>query len=135
MNSSFQLFILGFILALLIILSLSNIDPIPYHEDSLFKKEFPFEGMGTLAAPAVAALNVTDKKKDLVKTEGFEGLQSSPYTDEKPIDLFSQLKASNSCTPSPYSNSQGYLCLDDQTKQLLLTRGGNQTSESQIGQK
>lgn len=130
MNSQLQLIVLGFILALLIILSLTNIDPIPYHNESLFKKEFTFEGFE----------DADEKKKketddSLVKTEGFEGLQSSPYTDEKPIDLFSQLKASNSCSPSPYSNSQGYLCLDEITSQLLSTRGGNQTSESQIGKK
>lgn len=44
MNQQIQLIVLGFILVLLIILSLTNIDPVPYHDNSVFTREYPFEG-------------------------------------------------------------------------------------------
>jgi hypothetical protein len=74
---------------------------------------------------------MTDKKKegmfDKKKVEGFSGLLSSPYGTESNIDVFSQLNSSKTCTSSPYSNSQGYLCLDANASKLLQTRGGNAT--------
>jgi hypothetical protein len=69
------------------------------------------------------------------KVEGFEGLQSAPYTDEKVLDIYSQVKGSSNCPESPYSNSKGYLCMDPTGVNLLMTRGGNQTGafDSQMG--
>lgn len=130
MNTKFQLLLLGFILLVVIIISLSNAGPVPYHENTLFPKEYPYkEGLSSKNKEETG-----DKKKDGIKTEGFEGLQSSPYTDEKPIDYFSQLPSGGNCEYSPYSNSKGYLCLDEKAKNLLLTRGGNQTGKQcQIG--
>lgn len=43
------------------------------------------------------------------------------------LDRFSGLKGSNTCEPSPYSNSTGYVCMTNQDKNILFTRGGNQT--------
>ena len=43
------------------------------------------------------------------------------------IDIYSQAKGSRSCKPGPYSNSTGYLCLDDNQNRQLHSRGGNQT--------
>ncbi len=59
--------------------------------------------------------------------EGFEGLQTSAYGVERPIDIFSNLKSGTNCEPSSFSNSLGYLCLDKNAKHMLQTRGGNQT--------
>lgn len=63
---------------------------------------------------------------DEVRVEGF-GLQSSPYKEEILLDRFSQDAGSLSCDATPYSNSKGYLCMDDVQIRLLKTRGGNQS--------
>lgn len=126
-----QLLLLGFVLFISIIISLSNIEPLPYHNENLFTKEYKYtEGLATKKEE-----NIPNKSKNTgIKTEGFAGLQSAPYNEEKPIDIFSQLPSGGKCTSSPYSNSQGYLCLDENAKNLLLTRGGNQTGkEHRIG--
>ena len=60
------------------------------------------------------------------KTEGFEGLQGSALAAQSSsIDYFSTLPAGNQCELGPYSNSKGYLCLDEKAKMMLSTRGGN----------
>lgn len=114
--------ILFFGIALFIILVISLFSStvvVPYSKDTLFSIQYPYEGF------------TDDKKKEMSaavkKVEGFEGLQSSPLGDEKPLDLYSKLSSGTTCEPGPYSNSTGYLCLDKKAKDLLMTRGGNQT--------
>jgi hypothetical protein len=64
------------------------------------------------------------------KTEGFESLTPSPNNvDNSSIDIYSQLSSGKGCQPSPYSNSQGYLCLDPNASSMLSTRGGNATGQ------
>jgi hypothetical protein len=43
------------------------------------------------------------------------------------LDIYSQAKGSMSCESGPYSNSMGYLCMDDKQNKQLQSRGGNQT--------
>ena len=133
MKYQIQLLFLGIVLFVLIIFSLSNLGPVPYNKNTLFPKYYKYEGLSNQDGEEEDA-TVEDgvekkKKEDSFKTEGFEGLQSSPYGEEKPIDIFSGLPSGNSCAPSPYSNSKGYLCLDENAKNQLLTRGGNQTGK------
>jgi len=69
--------------------------------------------------------------------EGFDLLQnsSSEYGTEKSLDMYSQANGDLKCEASPYSNSMGYLCMDEKQKQALQTRGYNQTGgDMQIGQ-
>ena len=133
-NFQYQVIFLGIVLLFIIFFSLSNIDPVPYSNQSVFTKVYPYtEGLTTekTADLPAAFKNAAEKK---TAAEGFQGLQSAPYGSETPIDIYSQLKSGKDCDPSPYSNSLGYLCLDENAKKMLLTRGGNQTySESQIG--
>jgi hypothetical protein len=71
------------------------------------------------------------------KKEGFDLLQnsSSEYGTEKSLDIYSQAEGNLNCESSPYSNSMGYLCMDENQKKALQTRGYNQTgSNMQIGQ-
>jgi len=68
--------------------------------------------------------------------EGFTTLKSvsARYGGEKPIDIYSQARGNLSCEPNSYSNSSGYLCLDQNQKRQLMTRGMNQSGKSsQIG--
>jgi hypothetical protein len=69
--------------------------------------------------------------------EGFDLLQnsSSEYGNEKSLDMYSRAKGDLNCEAGPYTNSMGYLCMDDNQKQALQTRGFNQTGGNmQIGQ-
>jgi len=110
---------LGIVLFMILVISLfSSTVVVPYSKDSLFSIESPYEGFA-------------GKKEGMnppKKVEGFEGLQSSPLGDEKPLDVYSNLSSSTTCEPGPYSNSTGFLCLDKKAKDLLMTRGGNQTA-------
>jgi hypothetical protein len=126
-----QMLFLGFILFVVIVLSLSMPSVVPYRKDTLFSKEFPYEGFSG------AEYNSTEQIKEkfeVEKLEGFEGLQYSPLNSPEKLDIFSDFDGKNTCTPSSYSNSKGYLCLDDNATKLLLTRGGNASGNpSQIG--
>jgi hypothetical protein len=56
---------------------------------------------------------------------------SSDYAKgDNGIDIYSQAKGSLSCEPSPYSNSTGYLCLNEMQRAQLNSRGGNQTEHN-----
>ena len=78
----------------------------------------------------------------VTSNEPFEGMFSlSPYElngQNLVLDRMSNLQGGANCDSSRaagYSNSKGPLCIDDNTLQLLRTRGGNQCgAPSQIGQ-
>ena len=49
-------------------------------------------------------------------------------------DRLGQLKSTTKCEQSIFSTSTGFVCLDDETKKLLASRGGNASSgEAEIG--
>jgi len=76
------------------------------------------------------------KKEEPKKVEGFQGLQPSPYENEKTIDPFGQTPGSLECDArsSGLHNSKGGLCLTKEQLNLLKTRGGNSTGgDFQIG--
>ena len=151
MNLRAQFFILGCILFFIIFTSvMAGSEPLPYSENTLFKKEFPYEGFDegipreviehiqSQMPPQQMPPQQPRAKENMqhaVKTEGFESLTPSPNNvDDKTNDIFSQASSGKGCTSSPYSNSQGYLCLDPNAINMLSTRGGNATGkESQIG--
>lgn len=65
------------------------------------------------------------KEKAGMQTMGF-----SPVGSDTKLDMFSLNRGSNSCIPSSYSNSQGYICMTPEQQKLLSTRGGNQSGGS-----
>jgi len=76
------------------------------------------------------------KKEEPKKVEGFQGLQPSPYENERTIDPFGQTPGSLQCDSrsSGLHNSRGGLCLTKEQLNLLKTRGGNSTGgDFQIG--
>lgn len=136
MNIRSNILIAGAILFFIIVFSLSSSGGVvPYSSETLFPRYFPYEGFTgvgdnaeLLSPSAVAGPSAP------VLVSGFNGLQTTPNDQEKPLDHFSELKSGGSCGPSPYSNSQGYLCLDATAQNMLSTRGGNQSgAASQVG--
>ena len=73
---------------------------------------------------------------DCGKYQGFDGLFCSPASVEgsNPTDIFSQAAGRLDCKSYGYTNSRGFLCMDDKQVQLLTTRGGNASGgDMQIG--
>jgi hypothetical protein len=118
----------------------------PYSTDSIFRKEYPYEGFSNYnysntdnSANTDSGINkflMDSSPAECTKVYGFNGLFCKPYTADKNIDVFSSVKSDVSCVgkSSGLSNSMGGLCLDDNTSNLLKTRGGNQTgADMQIG--
>jgi len=129
-----QMLFLGFILFVVIILSLAMPSVVPYHKDTLFSKEFPYEGFegSVYTNTPVQDTPVQENQKEF-KKEGFEGLQYSPLNSSEKLDIFSDFEGSSRCPSYGLSNTKGYLCLNDKAKELLSTRGGNASGKpSQI---
>ena len=129
---------------------------VPYNSPGAFSKEYAYEGFNTVHNPLDTARNPTEYSTKTAhgaldtynsflisgdadackKIYGFDGLYCKPYEADKKIDPFSDTKGSAACigNSSGLTNSQGGLCLNDQQKQLLLTRGGNAAApDSKIG--
>lgn len=133
---------IGLILVICIFLSLgmSCASVSPYHKDNLYPRNFlyeplsNYEPMMTYSEYHSGEPNTTTPQsttsEPAKKVEGFEGLQSSPVGDEKPIDIFSNDKGSLTCPSYGYYNSKGQLCLDDSQIKLLKTRGANATGRA-----
>ena len=158
------------ILAVIVIMTSSAGSVVlPYSQDTLFSKQFHYEGMEPLAGsdfsvdapkpdakkpvadakkPVVADAKkpVADNKKPVVqswsewllgkpapkkedakKVEGFESLMPAPYAESKVLDRFSHVSAGPQCVgqSSGLVNSLGGLCLSEEDRKMLTTRGGN----------
>ena len=136
MKFRFEYLIVFVVLYVVIIMSLgcSCVKVSPYYKDNLYSNQTKFEAFSALS-PATYTSDVGNVLSvPATKVEGFEGLQSAPFSTEIPIDIFSQAQGNLSCPPVGYSNSLGPLCLDKTQMNLLLTRGGNSTGkDSEIG--
>lgn len=148
---------------------------VPYSKDTLFSREFPYEGMVSgpaNAGPAASAVpvmqgnanagpamqgNVAESEKPVsmmgtisgwfrgspscssgkcTKVEGF-ALQPAPFAESPVIDRYGQTPSGPECIGqgSGYSKSLGPLCMSEEDKRMLSTRGGNATGgDSAIGQ-
>jgi hypothetical protein len=132
MSTGSQLFILGFVLFLVVFISLFS-TPIGRFVPS-YQMILPRPTVyGDVNQPCIP-----DDKNGFscighsYKVEGFESLHERLEPEDFPqgkeiIDVYSQYKGGLGCPPNPLSNSGGYICMDDKAKQLLMTRGGNQT--------
>ena len=138
---------IGIILFIFMFLSLgmSCASVSPYHKDNLFPRNFVFEPLSNYepmvtyseyqSGEQPASVQHHDQvqkqqQQPAKKVEGFHGLQSSPISEEKPIDTFSKNSGSLTCPSYGYYNSKGQLCMDDAQVQLLKTRGANATGRS-----
>jgi hypothetical protein len=72
-------------------------------------------------------INSDISSTDCKKVFGFDGLFCQPSVADNKIDIFGGAKGSLECTGygSELSNSNGSICLDDNMKKMLMSRGGN----------
>lgn len=65
---------------------------------------------------------------------GYNGLFCNPETADKLIDPFFNSGSSMNCEGSGITKSSGNVCLNEQQRRLLTTRGGNASGgDAQIG--
>lgn len=70
---------------------------------------------------------------DCKRVWGYNGLFCSPETGDKLFDPFFGSGSSMSCEGSGITKSGGNVCLNAEQRRLLTTRGGNASSDAQIG--
>jgi len=137
--------IVVFIIVILVSLFGTAVSFKPYNERTIFSKQFPYEGFATVKSTeyttypnhnSIDSYTAHDVKPITGPSRlwGFDGLYSSPDSDDNSLDVFSKAKSSNQCKSSGLSNSTGFLCLDENQQKLLGSRGGNaRGASSQIG--
>jgi hypothetical protein len=135
-----QLFV---IVILSLLFSTTNIAPIINNviEPEGFNQMRPLEYTGvsepTIAKDDLHALkSMNPDTSECKKVGGFPGFGVFCTPSGKPvnIDIYSQAKGDINCNGLGYFNSKGPLCLSDNMKRMLHTRGANATGgNSQIG--
>jgi len=122
----------------------SKLSMYPYRDgyenksDSETVSEPPEEMLEYLKKPSPTYNKIPASKP---KSEGFETISTKLVwgnygTQEKPLDIMSQLPSSPDCATgsSGLSNSRGYLCPSNEVKRLYGSRGGNSSGQPyQIG--
>jgi hypothetical protein len=149
--------IIAILFVIVVMASSAGATFVPYSKDTLFSREYPYEGMvsgpapvmqgNANAAPAVPEketesakpVSMSDsisawfggntcksKKGDCRKVEGF-ALQPAPFAESPTIDRYGKTPSGPECIGqgSGYSKSLGPLCMSEEDKRMLSTRGGN----------
>jgi hypothetical protein len=121
----------------------------PYYADTIFQKHSNFENFANntndldysskednAAMDTYKPFLISTPAAECKTMYGFTGLFCGPTTAGNPIDKFGNTEGKLDCKDnSGLSNSKGGLCLSDEQKRLLSTRGGNITNRnSEIGQ-
>lgn len=147
--SNLTMFLMAiFIIVIVLSLFVSCNGAAPFYMDTVFPKFSKFEPFVNNTNMIDYSSNDTHKPMDTYKPfmidkppaeckkiYGFNGLFCKPNETGEHLDIFSGAEGKKGCTDnSGLSNSMGGLCLTDDMKQLLATRGGNVTvSNAEIG--
>ena len=140
--SSLTMFLLILLIVILLTtMCVSCMSYKPYRADTIFSKEYAFEGFTTTKPDtsyseaangknidsSYSSYLIADTDKECKKVYGFNGVYCDPAGPSKTLDAFGGVKGDLDCVgaSSGLSNSTGALCLDESHKQLLSTRGGN----------
>ena len=71
---------------------------------------------------------------DCKKLYGFDGLFCTPGVADKSLDIYATAHGKLDCEGSGLTNSRGSLCLDENQRNMLRTRGGNNTGkDAEVG--
>lgn len=101
----------------------------PIYMDTVFKKHSDFENFENNISNEYSKHLIVSQEAGCKKVHGMNGLFCSPLSnDVDNLDKFADAEGRLSCTDnSGLSNSKGGLCLTDDHRRLLSTRGGNST--------
>lgn len=144
LSTEFMIVVFLFV-SIMIVSTYGSVKVKPYQQVSSKLSMYPYrDGFeGGNSEPPEEALALLDKpspkpkSKSNPKEEGFETISTKLVwgnygTQEKPLDIMSQLPSSPDCAfgSSGLSNSRGYLCPTNEVKQLYNSRGGNSSGQS-----
>ena len=80
------------------------------------------------------AYSVGTNGQDCQKLYGFDGLFCTPGVADKSLDIYATADGKLDCEGSGLTNSRGSLCLDENQRNMLRTRGGNNTGkDAEVG--
>ena len=104
----------------------------PIYMDTVFKKHSEFENFENNSMNEYAKHMIVYQEAGCKKVHGMNGLFCSPLSsDVDNLDKFADAEGRLSCTDSSgLINSKGGLCLSDDHRRLLTTRGGNSTGSN-----
>lgn len=127
--SLFTIFLaIVFILVICSSLFVSCSNASPVYMDTVFQKHSEFENFESDSSPEYKKYLLEKSPDACKKLHGINGLFCEPgavYTLDKFADAEGKLECKDN---SGLSNSKGGLCLTDEHKRLLATRGGNSPS-------
>jgi len=129
-----------FILILALIFSTTALSPLNNNGvEGFASSSLGYTGVSepTLPKDDLTSLNKMNQQDNVCKkVGGFSdcGVFCSPSSNSEKIDIFSEAKGDISCDGLGYFNSRGALCLDENMKRMLSTRGTNAVGgNGQIG--
>jgi hypothetical protein len=104
----------------------------PIYMDTVFKKHSDFENFENNSMNEYSKHMIVSQEAGCKKVHGMNGLFCAPLSSEiDNLDKFADAEGKLSCTDnSGLSNSKGGLCLTDEHRRLLSTRGGNSTGSN-----
>jgi hypothetical protein len=136
-----------FALILIVLISFTTIGSstyVPYVKDMLFSHMYPYEGFKSfkntpseystypkndaMDSKTSFAIDDSQSAPQCHKVMGFNGLYCPSKIEGDPAnpgDIFSKADGNWKCESYGLMNSRGYLCLDDNMKKMLTSRGGN----------
>jgi hypothetical protein len=98
----------------------------PIYMDTVFKKHSEFENFENNTMNEYAKHLIVPQENGCKKVHGMNGLFCAPSNEADNLDKFADAEGKLDCKDnSGLSNSRGGLCLTEQHKRLLSTRGGN----------
>ena len=101
----------------------------PIYMDTVFQKHSNFENFENNSMNEYAKHLIVPPTDGCKKVHGINGLFCAPSDVADHLDKFADAEGKLECKESSgLSNSRGGLCLSDEHKRLLSTRGGNSSN-------
>jgi hypothetical protein len=126
-----------FIVILSLLFSATSLLPLKNGKEGFSPLEYTNNLTPSVASDDLFRLNsINDTGSECKKVAGFPGygVFCNPSSKPNNIDVYSQAKGDISCDGAGYFNSRGSLCMDDNMKRMLYTRGANAVGgNGQIG--
>jgi len=113
----------------------SCVEVVPHSEKGIAKNAHSVEGFEAMDKPYDFHNQGNNGAPDVAMVHGFNQLFKGINNTSEKIDKFAAIPGDLNCKAAyGISNSMGPLCFDDETMNLLRTRGGNSaTGPSEIG--
>lgn len=96
----------------------------PNVEPGLAKTAKPVEQFGVMDNSYI----IGEDKEACRKVYGFDGLYCAPNSALQTNDVLGKLEGKKDCQGVGLTNSMGNVCLNEDHKTMLITRGGNMSS-------